>query len=176
MRIAFVLLILFASPAQANSLFVEPYVGIAKLEVRQDLLVDVADGFFLGAKAGYRFKHFFFGGDYQTGGPFKFGAPLEQAEWDQKMLGFGIGADYKVARFWFGYYLDGEFSDSINNYKIETQSYKIGVALFVSKHIRASLDFIFYDVKKYESFGIELTNPGFSMESAHVSLSLPFGI
>ena len=169
-----IVLLLAPMSIQAKSAFIEPYVGLAKTEVRLGDLVDVGDGFFLGVKSGAYFGRFFFGGDYHTGGPYTFGAPLQRGEWNHTMIGGGLGADYGVARFWFGYYPDGEFEDTVNNFKLKTTTYKLSVALFVAKRIRASLDFLFYDVTKYESFGTELPDPGYKVESVHVSLSLPF--
>jgi hypothetical protein len=159
-------------------IFIEPYVGIAKIELDIDssgigTLKEVANGFFVGSKAGLTFaKTFFIGGDYHTSGPFKFGKLFNEAEWTQKMMGIGMGLDYKVIRFWAGYYPKNQFDDSTGP-TYTGSAIKVGFGLLAAQKLRANLDLVFFNTNKAEENGMSSEIKGLKVVSTHVSISIP---
>lgn len=158
-----------------NTFFVEPYVGVSKMQVIFNNTYDVANGFFLGGKLGFNLgKRFFIGADYHTGGPYGFHAPLNETEWNTKMIGAGLGIDYRVIRFWLGYYPTDENEDSLSGGTIKGTAIKVGFGLVVSKKLRANLSLVFHDLNEFEnSSGSTTPIEGYNAESAHVSISVP---
>lgn len=159
----------------SQAFFFEPYVGLSKMEARIGSALDVADGFYLGAKAGLNVsKKFFLGIDYQTAGPYKFHEPLDFTEWNLKMLGAGIGLDYRIIRFWLGGYFDANIEHSESSATLEGQAVKVGFGLVVSRLLRANLEYIIFDIKKIKTGSSSVENEQFAAKATQVSISLPF--
>jgi hypothetical protein len=176
-------LVVNSEPAEAKiNFFAEPYVGIAKLELDFDdtgfgtgSFKEVSNGFYIGSKAGLKAtKKLLVGFDYHVAGPFEFGDALSGAEWNHTMIGAGLGLDYKVIRFWLGYYFQSEIDDSTNDVVYKGTAIKGGFGLVVNKKMRANLELVFYQLDKAESNGISVDVEGVSVHSTHVSLSFPF--
>jgi len=168
--------------AQAR-VFAEPYVGLAKHEIHFDGLADISNGFALGAKLGLTLgPKYFFAGDYMQGGPFKFGDLLNSSEITNSMMGFGIGADYRVIRFWAGYYFDNEFTVTPSNQKITGTAIKIGFGIVASHKFRANLEVAYHTIKKFDSttpFGATtqgVSNDSTRMLTTMVTLSIPINL
>ena len=161
----------------AKDFFVEPYVGVSKMQVLSDGTYDVANGFFLGGKLGLNFgKQYFIGADYHTAGPYNFHAPLGETEWNTKMIGGGLGADYKVIRFWVGYYPTDEHEDSLSGGKLKGYGVKVGFGLKINNKLRANLSLIFHEIDEVEINGLSAEREGLSAESANVSISVPIDL
>jgi hypothetical protein len=160
--------------------FFEPYIGIGKLEIHSDnslngTFVEIANGFFLGGKLGLNLGQKAFAGlDYHTAGPYEFSTTLTDTEWNHTMMGAGLGMDYKIIRFWAGYYFESEFDDTTNDIMYTGTAVKAGFGLVASRKLRANLDLVWYDIEKYKSgsFSAELPG-GLDIYSTHVSISIP---
>lgn len=178
MQTLIMLLIFFVGTSANAKVFVEPYVGLVKLQVKVQSTgyYDISDGFFLGAKAGFALNQkIHIGADYQTGGPYKWGPLLADSEWNHKMFGFGLGMDYRVVRFWAGYYIDQTFEDRVAGTFTGT-AYKLGFGISMSSKIRCNLELITYNIDKVEFEGYSAPFSGYSISSANVSISIPLAL
>ncbi|MCB0408440.1 MAG: hypothetical protein KDD34_09565, partial [Bdellovibrionales bacterium] len=135
---------------------------------------DVANDFHLCSKLGLNLgKRFFLGGDYYTAGPYNFHEPLNNTEWNTKMIGGGIGVDYNVIGFWIGYYPFDKNEDSLSGGIIKGSAIKGEFGLKISKNIRANLGLIFHNLNEIEYNGTTIPIEGYAAESANVSISAP---
>ena len=179
--------LLWSNSAFAISAFLEPYVGFGKTQVRVKRTGgtqhnDIADGFMLGAKGGVNLtEQFFVGLDYMTAGPYNFGQDLNDAEWQIRMIGGGIGMDYQVIRFWAGYYVDDTIDDNKNQIRYKGDAIKIGFGLVVVKQLRANIELTFHNMKKANPAQVPASGGAATedfkdfenLQSANVSISVP---
>lgn len=137
--------------AEGQLFFMEPYVGFSKMEVldKQMQYKDISDNFIIGVRSGINFgKAFLIGADYHAGGPYQFGILLNRGSWTAKSLGVVLGADYKVIRFWYGYYFDSRIDDSFNSVAYTGTAQKLGFGLVLSQKLRVNLEIMTYTLDK----------------------------
>ena len=142
------------SYAEGQLIFMEPYVGFSKMEVKDATAgyYDISDNFIIGIRTGVRIrKAFLLGLDYHVGGPYKFGQLLRQASWTTKSLGAILGVDYKVIRFWYGYYPNSRIDDSFNNSSYTGSSQKFGFGLELNPKLRVNIEIMTYKVESAET-------------------------
>ena len=177
-------LILLAGSASAEP-FIEPFIGIAKLELRLEdknaapdtnpvLAESVANGFFLGMRFGWIFgSKYFAGAEYYQGGPFK---DLEafDTKTTNRMFGFVIGVDFKDVRISATYYNADIFDvDTATASDQSNTGIRVGLGLPISNNrFRANFDVIIHQFAEASLVaGTEKTG-----QTAQVSLSFPFGL
>ncbi len=173
--LAGILTALYADMARAANFSFEPYVGLAKTQVRQNdtKYFDVADGFYLGAKASYKYSEkYFIGVDYHRGGPFKFGPLLGNSEWTHNMLGGGLTINYSIARYWLGYYWSNSYTDNTNSVSYTGTGIKVAIGFSVSSKLSCNFELLYSAINKM-NFGYEAPFEGYDISSAHVSVSIP---
>lgn len=169
--------------------FIEPFVGIAKLEFELEnefndsVTQVVANGFFLGARAGFTFsKKYFLGGEYYQAGPFQFPDSDNEAKLTNRMFGFVLGADFKDIRISASYYPKDTFdSDQTSGTEAEIESQnvnavRVGLGLPISNNrFRANFDVIFHMFEEEETDDVFFSSISkFTGQTAQVSLSFPF--
>ena len=177
--------LLFSISANAEP-FLEPFIGMAKLEIRFEdenaapgtnpiVGESIANGFFLGGRGGWVFSgKYFLGVEYYQAGPFK---DLESFETktNNRMLGFVVGVDFKDVRISATYYTVDVFDlDTGTTTTDETNTgYRIGLGLPISNNrFRANFDVIIHQ------FATNSVSPNIKQtaQTAQVSLSFPFGL
>lgn len=169
-----------ALDAWAGNPYIEPYVGVGQMQVAVFQggdydVYSISTGFTAGIKAGYVFtQKFFVGADYHTGGPYKFGRQTNNAEWNLRMLGAGVGLDYGIGRFWVGYYFDQTIDDGKNQLKYKGDAFKIGFGLAAAKNVHANIDVVLHNIKEAQySSGATTSSNMPRAQSFFVSVSLP---
>lgn len=188
---AFFLVLLFwtalLGEAKAKSLFFEPYVGVGKLEGQFQnssgtyTFKDFANGFYLGGKLGVYFgRQLFVGGDYHIAGPYTLtevhslhGSSDDKNEWSQTMKGLGIGIDYKIIRFWAGYYFDNVIEDVTADIKYTGTAMKAGFGLMASRNLRCNLSVVWHQMNEHDLSYSSIDAKEQNIISTHVSISLP---
>ena len=177
-RINLIIFIIFASFSSAQAkLFLEPYVGLAKQEVHIADLVDIADSYALGVKVGLTFNNkFYVGGDYLQAGPYKYGPLLNDEELTHSMFGAGFGADYKIIRFWLGYYFDNEITVTKSCANLTGTAIKAGFGLVDSNKIRANLELVFHDITELNQLGFVSNIDNLKIVTTMVTVSFPINM
>lgn len=154
----------------------EPYVGFSKLEVMDSAseYKDISDNFIIGVRSGVRIsKIFLLGADYHAGGPYKFGVVVNRGSWTTKSLGLVAGFDYKVIRFWYGYYPQSRIDDSYNNYSLTGTAQKVGFGLELNQKLRVNLELMTYSMNKKVMSNSEQDYSQFSPKETNAYLSIP---
>lgn len=174
----FVCILIFCQALWGGSgYFLEPYVGVSKLELQNTVneVASVANNFSLGVKGGFNFgTQYFMGGDYHTGGPYKFGRNFSQAEWNHRMLGLGLGVDYRAIRFWAGYYPTNRFDDTINNTSYRGSATKFGFGLQLGgTQLRANIEVINHTFSERVVWTTTYTDVNFRSVETNAFVSIP---
>ena len=154
----------------------EPYVGFSKLEVT-DVLTDhkdIADNFIIGVRSGIKLgKAFLVGADYHAGGPYEYGRLLNRGSWTTKSLGVVLGADYKVIRFWYGYYPNSRIDDSVNNTAYSGSARKYGFGLDLNQKLRVNIEIMTYDLNDRTVNGTSSAYSNYKARETNAYLSVP---
>lgn len=191
--LAFLVSLLYGTRSHALTPFLEPYVGISKLEATQTTTFGsdgsesknqvVNNGFHLGVRLGcFLGKEYNVFGEYFQGGPYSsvdvvsFSGSSEDKT-SNRMFGAGLGANFDVlsisAAFFFKNILDsdGTTSGDLENEKAA----RVGISLPVSskKFVRANLDVFIHFLEDDESVSGSNTTK-ISVQTTAVSLSFPF--
>lgn len=164
------------SYAAGQLFFLEPYVGFSKLEVSESTSdsKDVSDNFIIGIRGGVSLgKIFMLGLDYHSGGPYQFGRLLNRATWTTKSTGLVLGADYKVIRFWYGYYPNSRIDDSANNTSYIGTSQKFGFGMQLSQKIRVNLEIMKYSLTKRNRFSTSYDFSDYDAKETNAYISIP---
>lgn len=159
-----------------ENFFMEPYVGFSKLEVTDSVTTykDISDNFIIGVRSGVKLtNNFLLGADYHAGGPYKFGVVVNRGSWTTKSLGLVAGLDYKVIRFWYGYYPQARIDDTFNNFSLTGSAYKIGFGFELNQKLRVNLELMSYNITKRLYSYMEEDFSQYSPKETNAYLSVP---
>lgn len=153
----------------------EPYVGFSKLEDMDSAseYKDISDILLLVCDLDRVSKIFLLGADYHAGGPYKFGIVVNRGSWTTKSLGLVAGFDYKVIRFWYGYYPQSRIDDSYNNYSLTGTAQKVGFGLELNQKLRVNLELMTYAMNKRVMSNTEQDYSQLSPKETNAYLSVP---
>lgn len=166
----------FVKVSADQKFFMEPYVGFSKLEVTENnfLYKDISDNFVIGVRSGLRLNQIvLLGADYHAGGPYKFGTVINRGSWTTQSLGLVAGFDYKVIRFWYGYYPRARIDDSYNNYSLTGTAQKFGFGLEINQKLRVNLEVMSYYITKQIYSYVEMDSSQYSPKETNAYLSIP---
>lgn len=171
-------LILAPNKSWSDQFFMEPYVGFSKLEVRNQVndYKDIADNYTIGVRAGvFVGNSFLLGIDYHSGGPYQFGSLINRGAWSTKSLGAVLGFDYKVIRFWYGYYPSARVDDSANNLSYTGTAQKIGFTIRINQKLSVHLEMMPYYLNKQVIGSSSSDYSYYSPLETNAMISVPVG-